>query len=307
MTGYSEKKLRGLVCVQSQIYQKQIFNLSITVFVKISMNFSPEIFTHVLNQYFPEPHGSLMNGIIFGIPLKGNKTFYREIQQVGLLHIVVLSGSNINILTALVSKLTSGISRFYSSLITILVITIFIAFVRPQAPIIRAGFTSSLTFVSILTGRKILTLHLLIASAFFIALFWPEWITSISFQLSYGATLGLILFSRKSKNEENARSIYSSFKTYCLDEFWTSMAAQVFTVPIIFLYFRQISLIAPIANIGVSWVIAPLMVFGFLTAFLGTIHPLAGQLFSYICYGLLAYIIFIIKILSKIPYIFIQF
>lgn len=271
------------------------------------MTFTPEIFTQVINQYFPEPHGSLMNGIIFGIPLKGNKTFYREIQQVGLLHIVVLSGTNINILVALISKITSGISKRLSILTTILVIIIFIAFVSPQAPIIRAGFTSALTLVSTITGRKSLTLYLLLASAFFTALFWPEWITGISFQLSYGATLGLILFSTKGKKEEKAKSLYTTLKGYCKDEFRTSMAAQVFTVPIIFFYFKQISFIAPIANIGVSWVIAPLMVFGFLTAFLGTIHPIAGLLFSYVCYGLLSYIIFVIEILSKIPYMFIQF
>ena len=137
------------------------------------MNFSPEIFTNVVNQYLPEPHASLLNGIIFGIPLKGDKTFYREIQAVGLLHIVVLSGTNITILAALITKLTSGFGKVISSVIIILSIVIFIAFVRPQAPIVRAGFMGVLTFVSILTGRKIIALYILFASALFTALFWP--------------------------------------------------------------------------------------------------------------------------------------
>lgn len=271
------------------------------------MNFSPEIFTNIINRYLPEPHASLLNGIIFGIPLKGDKTFYREIQKVGLLHIVVLSGTNINIIAAMLAKVTSGFSKLTSYLTTILVIIIFIAFVRPQAPIIRAGFMSILTFVCIMTGRKSFALYILGISALCTALIWPEWITGISFQLSYGATLGLIVFSSKSKEESKQQTIFTKIWSYCIEDFKTSMAAQVFTVPIIFLYFKQVSLIAPFANIGISWVIAPLMVFGFMTAFLGAIHPSLGVLFSYICYGLLSYIIFIIKSLAAIPYIFIQF
>lgn len=271
------------------------------------MNFSPEIFTAVINQYLPEPHASLLNGIIFGIPLKGDKVFYREIQIVGLLHIVVLSGTNINIMTALITKITSGISRFYSYLITILFIIIFIAFVRPQAPIVRAGFMSILTFVSIITGRKTFALYALFFSAIITALIWPEWILGVSFQLSYGATLGLILFSKKSKVENKEESIYAKIKNYCIEDFKTSMAAQVFTIPIIFIYFKQLSLIAPFANVFISWVIAPLMIFGFLTAFLGAIHPVLGVVFSFICFGLLSYIVWIIKTLAAIPYIFFQF
>jgi competence protein ComEC len=271
------------------------------------MNFSPEIFTTVINHYLPEPHASLLNGIIFGIPLKGDKVFYREIQVVGLLHIVVLSGTNINIMTALVTKITSGISKLHSYLITILFVIIFIAFVRPQAPIVRAGFMSILTFVSIITGRKTFAIYVLGISALITALIRPEWIQGVSFQLSFGATLGLILFSSKSKNEEKDQSIFSQIKNYCMEDFKTSMAAQVFTVPIIFIYFRQVSLIAPFANVFISWVIAPLMIFGFLTAFLGAIHPVLGLVFSFICYGLLSYIVWIIKTLASLPLIFFQF
>lgn len=271
------------------------------------MNFSPEIFTNVVNQYLPEPHASLLNGIIFGIPLKGDKTFYREIQAVGLLHIVVLSGTNITILAALITKLTSGFGKVISSVIIILSIVIFIAFVRPQAPIVRAGFMGVLTFVSILTGRKIIALYILFASALFTALFWPQWIGGISFQLSYGATLGLILFSSKSKKKEETNSLYAKLSEYCVEDFKTSMAAQVFTVPIIFIYFKQVSFIAPLANVAISWTIAPIMVFGFLAAFLGKINFSAGLVFAYVCYGLLTFVIFVIQTLAKIPYMFVQF
>jgi hypothetical protein len=47
------------------------------------------IFTSVINSYLPEPHASLLNGILFGVSLKASKTFFEQLKIVGLLHIVV--------------------------------------------------------------------------------------------------------------------------------------------------------------------------------------------------------------------------
>ncbi len=272
------------------------------------MNFTPEIFTRIVDLYLPEPHSSLLNGIIFGIPLKGVKDFYLHVQIVGLLHLVVLSGTNITIMTAIIARITSGISKFNSYLITILIIVFFVLFVRPQAPIVRAAFTTIFTLVSSMTGRRSLSLYLLFTSAICIGLIWPSWISTLSFQLSYSATLGLILFSRQSAQpEKENQHILGKISTYFLDELKTSLAAQVFTVPLIFFYFRQVSFMAPFSNILISWIVPPLMIFGFLAAFLGKIHYALGLIPSYVCYGMLTYMIWVIEILAKVPYALIQF
>lgn len=251
--------------------------------------FSPSIFTSVINSYLPEPQASLLNGIIFGVNLRTSKEFYQQLKMVGLLHLVVLSGANISLLAAMIGTLTSFLSKRISVLVTILLIILFVIFVGPQPPVVRAAFTGILTLVAIIYGRKNYALYALLLSLIFIAIFWPKWITSISLQLSYGATLGLIMFGRKRG------------KNYIINEFITSLSAQVFTAPIIFIYFKQISLISPLANILVSFTIAPLMVFGFLTAILGAIwHPL-GIIPAYFCYGILSYMVWVVEWLSRIP------
>lgn len=165
--------------------------------------YSPSIFTSVINSYLPEPHASLLNGILFGINLKTTKLFYQQLKMVGLLHIVVLSGINITLLGAIVAKLTSRFSRLTSSLLTILIIILFILFVGPQAPIIRASFMGVLTLVAIIYGRKNFVLYALFLSAVFILMFWPKWLTTVSFQLSYGATLGLSFLVKLMKKTPN--------------------------------------------------------------------------------------------------------
>ena len=271
---------------------------------------STYFFTQVINGYLPEPHASLLNGILLGIPVRGQTLLYNQLKTVGLVHIVVLSGMNITLLSAIITNITSHLGKKISLLTTIATIIIFISFVGAQPPVIRAGFMGVLTLIGILLGRKTLVLYSLLLSAIFIAIFWPSWPTTISFQLSYAATLGLILFSKKgapTKNEETNNTLKGKLTEYVYDEWRTSMSAQIFTVPLICVYFRQISLISPIANILVSWTIAPLMIFGFMAAILGKIHFALGIVPAYISYGILTYIIFVVEMLSKVPFASISF
>lgn len=255
----------------------------------------PEIFTPVVNSYLPEPHASLLKGILFGINLKTTKIFYEQLKIVGLIHIVVLSGINITLLVTLVGSLTSFFGKRVSVLITILIIIMFIFFVGPKAPIVRAGIMGILTLVAVLFGRKNIVLYSLLLSLLIIIIFYPQWIRTISLQLSYGATLGIILFGQtQSKNQ-------------ILKDLRVTLAAQLFTVPIIFLYFKQISIIAPLSNLLVSPLILPIMVLGFTTSILGKINFYFGLIPSYILYGLLSYIIFVVENLSKLPFVFFQF
>jgi competence protein ComEC len=266
---------------------------------------TPSVFTSVINSYLPEPQASLLNGIIFGVNLKTTKVFYEQLKIVGLLHIVVLSGINITLLTVIIGKLTENLGKQLSILLTILIVILFVIFVGPKAPIIRAAFMGILTLVAILYGRKNLVYYSLFLSIILIAIFWPKWLTSISFQLSYSATLGLIIFNKKI--HVNSKNVIVRFFNYIKNEFYTSVIAQVFTAPIIFINFKQISIIAPLSNILISWTIVPLMIFGFTTSILGKVNYWLGVIPAYICHGILTYIVFVIETLSKIPGALVQF
>ncbi len=273
---------------------------------------STDLFTSVINSYLPEPHASLLNGIIYGINLKTSPAFYNELKRVGLLHIVVLSGMNITIIGSIIGSITSFFSKRVSVLITILIIILFILFVHPQAPVIRAGIMGILTLVSIVFKRKALALYLLFLSGILslaliplINIWYPKWFQPLSFFLSYGATLGIILFGQ-TKNPPT-KSSFSQFFYGIKKEIKLSLSAQLFTTPLIFLYFKQASLISPVANILISPFIAPLMIFGFLASFLGKIHFVLGLFPGLVCYAVLTLMIFIIETLSKLPFIFIQF
>jgi len=266
---------------------------------------TPKIFTSVINYYLPEPHASLLNGILFGINLKTTKEFYEQLKIVGLLHLVVLSGINITLLASIITQVTQLFSKKVSILITIFTIILFVFFVGIQAPILRAAFMGILTFVAYYAGRKNYPLYALFLSFILSLLLFPKWLKTISFQLSYGATLGIILFGEKNlkRSDNKLLNLYHQIKA----DFKTSLAAQIFTAPIIFIYFKQISLISPISNVMVSFFVPFLMVLGFLAAVLGKINFFLGLPFAWICYLILSYIVWVVQTLSKIPGIFIKF
>ena len=257
---------------------------------------SPTIFTSIINSYLPDPQAALLNGIIFGIPLRSSKVFYHELQVVGLLHLVVLSGMNITILGSIIAVITRHFSKKISLLLALGGIVVFTLFVGPQPPIVRAAIMGSLGLIATLYGRKKTAFISLLVSVVCIATIKPDWLTTISMQLSVGATLGIILFGTGNANDS---SIVKDLRT--------SLSAQIFTAPMIFFYFKQVSLISPIANLLVSSLVAPLMIFGFMTSILGKVHWFLGLPTAYICYGLLTYMIGVVNILSKIPGAFFQF
>lgn len=262
--------------------------------------FCPKIFTAVINSYLPEPHASLLNGIIFGVPLKTDLVFYNQIKVVGLLHLVVLSGINITFLSSIIASLTSKFSKHISILITILTIILFVIFVGPQAPIIRAAIMGVLTLVATISKKRNFVYYSLFLSFLLICVFWPKWINTISLQLSYGATLGIIMFG---KSQVKKKCLFPDIS----NNLRISIAAQIFTVPVILFYFKQVSLISPLANLIVSPLIPSLMVFGFLMSVLGKINYFLGLPFAHISFGLLSFIIFVIRHLSELPFIFFQF
>ena len=263
-------------------------------------------FTGVINSYLPEPQATLLNGIVFGTSIKGNYDLYQIVKQTGLLHIVVLSGMNITILAVFVLKITSGLSKRISLVLLSILIIIFVAIVHPQAPIIRAVLMCFITIGSFLFQRSIKPIVALFISAITIAIIWPAWITSLSFLLSFFSTLGIVLFVQN-KNASGSFEDVKAITQIAIVDLKTSLAAQVMTVPLIMIYFKQLSLIAPISTLLVAPFIGPLMILAFLSVLLGSINWYLGLIPGLICYGITTGIFLIIKLLSNIPFIFIQF
>ncbi len=86
------------------------------------------------------------------------------------------------------------------------------------------------------------------------------------------------------------------------DDLRVTLAAQAFTIPIIIFQFHQISLVSPLSNILIGWLIAPVMALGFALVIGGLLWAPIGMIFAWIVFVPLSYIILVIDLTSKLPF-----
>jgi len=232
-------------------------------------------FIPIINSSLPEPQASLLTGMIFGVKSTLPKYLYQDMITTGVVHITAISGSNISILMRLISEITITFGRRISSLLTIIFIFCFVFFLGFEPTIIRAAIMGSMQLIAVYFGRQNWALLSLILAAGTMLIINPAWIGNLSFQLSFLATLGMILFGTIKKTQIN--SWHQELKREVIINLRTTLSAQIFTVPLIFYYFRQISLISPITNLLISWTIGSIMILGIFLSLLGWVW-LAAQI-----------------------------
>lgn len=274
-------------------------------------------FTDIINQLLPEPHAGLLAGILFGTKTTISRDLYQSLVATGTLHIIALSGMNITILESLVSlTLQKFFSRRVTSAITIVVIIGFVWFVGASASVIRAAVMGSLALLAVIFGKQQWSFYSFLITIGIMLIVKPDWIGDLSFQLSAGATLGIILFGNKivdrrpeivDKKELNNQPGFLPSTIYYLrsfidDSLRITLAAQVFTIPLIFFTFHRVSLVSPLTNILIGWVIAPLTAVGLVVVTLGWIFLPLGYVVSWVAWVFLEYLILAITWTSKLPF-----
>lgn len=259
---------------------------------------TPEYFAGIIRLYLPEPHASLMNGILLGIPLKNQWGLYQSLIKVGLVHMIVLSGMNITLLNEMLDSVVFFLPKTAKIYVKIFTIVIFTLFVGIQPPIMRAAIMGIITLLGLQIGRKVSPWYCLLISGMVCLILWPTWISSLSFYLSYTSTSGIILLPKPFSIKTSQKKPLTFLWKYVLDDLQVSIAAQLFTLPLIWYYFGRISLISPLSNLLVSWTIAPIMILG---VFICLCHPISSYLakpFALCSYVLISYMLSVVRIFT---------
>lgn len=302
--------------------------------------FTVQTLTSILNQSLPEPHAGLLAGLLFGTKTTLSSEFYDALIRSGTLHIIALSGMNIGIVGSMIGKsLRLIVSRRIASLLTIGGILFFVWFVGPSPSIVRAAIMGSISLFAVVSGRQYWPLLSWILAVSVMILLNIQWLFDISFQLSALATLGIILFgSNRGAEVSRQRGILAATSTTTTQQrngtissssisrvfnapqnahphpiiffLWTliadnlrlTLAAQVFTIPLILMRFGRISLISPISNLLIGWLIGPLTVLGWITVALGWIWLPFSRLIAWVDWALLSYLLWVVKWTANIPF-----
>ncbi len=301
--------------------------------IKQSTNMDLQQLADTINSLLPEPQASLLVGMLFGVKTFMPNQFYDDLIITGTLHVIALSGMNISIIIRLLFDFFGRmLGKVAGVLLTLLGIGGFVWVVGPSPTIVRASLMGSLTVLAILTGRRNIPLLALGLSAVAMILFdWSLW-KNISFQLSFLATLGIILFTGKrvlsmsnfehsiaSKPVEGVSEqlpeymkishghsnllnrMTSSFVLLVKEDLRITLSAQVFTLPVILYHFHRISLISPIANVATGWLVPPIMYIGFLMLLLAPLFRPLGYIVALVVWVPLTIFIWVVELMAKLP------
>lgn len=273
--------------------------------------------TTVIGRMLPEPHAGFLAGILFGTRSTMAKELIDAFVTTGTIHIVALSGQNLSIFTGtLASWFSSIVSRRVASLLIIFILVWFLWFVGPSPSLVRAVIMGSLTLFAVIFGRRNLSLLSLALAVSTMLVLHPSWIGDLSFQLSVLATLGIILFGSKTTMEGRRSTIiiypqplFSIFH-FLSSLLWPliaanlriTLAAQLFTTPLIFFYFHRLSIIAPVTNVLIGWTMPFLMGLGWIAAIAGHVWLPLGLPPAWAAWVLLTYVIRAVEITANVPF-----
>ena len=186
-----------------------------------------------------------------------------EFSYTGLIHILSISGSHIALLLALVYGLGRLIKlRKRTCLILgIIVACIYCGIVGGDAPVLRATMMSILMCIAYIKGRLYQAKQALCICAILCLIYDPFSLFDVSFQLSFGATYGLLIWGKV---------LYERIQWLPR---WLKMplvlcvSAQLLILPLQLYYFHYIS----IASLLAACIVAPLLDISIVLIFVSTL------------------------------------
>ena len=187
----------------------------------------------------------------------------KDFAYTGLIHILSISGSHIALLLALIYGLGRLVKlRKRTCLIWgILVACIYCCIVGGDAPVVRATMMSILMCMAYVKGRLYQAKQALCICAILCLVYDPFSLFDVSFQLSFGATYGLLIWGKVLY--ERIQWLPRWIKTPLV----LCVSAQLLILPLQLYYFHYIS----IASLLAACVVAPLLDISIVLIFINTL------------------------------------
>lgn len=221
---------------------------------------------------------------------------------------VTVSGLHLAFLLGFLRLFTGN--RRTTAIIGLPLVVVFVVMAGCSPSVLRAAFMTVLLLFAPLLGREndpptslLTALAILLAANPFAA-------ASISLQLSFASMAGLFCVSGALHRALDARLLPTDTKlsrprrkirAFFSATTASSVGAMVFTVPLTALHFGNISLIAPVTNLLILWLLPAAFIGCYLAALLGLVWAWGGMALAWVTAWPLRYILAVAKLLSKLP------
>lgn len=229
-----------------------------------------------VNKHLPKSQASMLVAMLWGDVSGVSKTFYNQMVTTGLIHILVVSGSNLMIVVkGLVELLAQWIGRKRSIVFGIMMGWLYVNLVGWQIPAVRAVTMVTVMYFSQILGKKVSLWRMILLVLVIIVGADYRVLGSVSFWMSFLAFIAI----SQNQNEGVIK---------------TTLRVNLYLLPILAWKFGSISLMAPLSNLMTLFLVETITILGFIGI---VIKPILWLLFP-----LLVYIQKVVEILAQAPF-----
>ena len=251
-----------------------------------------------INRLVPMPESGLLAGILLGEKGSLSESLRTSLTNSGLIHIAVLSGYNITLVAAGALFVLAFLFPVWRLVGALLVVLVFVVMTGADATAVRAGVMASLVFLARYLGREADAARLLMIAAVAMVIYNPfSLLYNPSFQLSFLATAGLI-FGSPIILSFITRVPFAALKEIIA----TTIATQIFVLPLLLYLTGTISYLALPANILVLPFIPLLMVVGGVGAFLEMFSHVLALPFAFLTHLIIGFVILVAQYIGTLPF-----
>ncbi|WP_373546581.1 ComEC/Rec2 family competence protein [Chamaesiphon sp.] len=243
------------------------------------------------------PVGPLVTAMVLGsdavdLPFDLRDRFVR----VGLAHALAASGFQVSlILNAILSLTRKRLSVVAQSNLGAIALLIFLGLTGFQPAVVRSIVMGMAVLIGLRTNRKINQLSSLFIAGTLLLVINPLWVWDIGFELSFLATLGLIV------TVEPLQQKLDWLPPTIADLITVPLAASIWTLPIQLYVFKVFPFYSLPANILTSPLISIISIGGTIGALIGSIVPILGSAVSWILYLPTQLLISIVNLFNYLP------
>lgn len=253
-----------------------------------------------INGTLTDEEGNLLLAILLGDKDKLSEDIQESFKTSNLSHMLAVSGAHVSyIILGLTYVLQNSIiGKKNGKIVCIIFLLAFMAITNFTPSVTRACIMAILTLLSSIIYRKSDVYTNISVAALITLIFNPYSLLDLGFQLSYGGTIGIIIFIKRIQEKKSNSKVIKYIKQMAL----VSIYANIIIIPIMMYHFNTVSFTFIISNIMASPILGIIVITGFLFIITSiTVKPLT-RLIAIFIKPILSILIKISQICSKLPF-----
>jgi competence protein ComEC len=242
------------------------------------------------------PEGPLVSAMVLGSKAVDLPYEIRDLfVQAGLAHALAASGFQTSLILGVVLGLTRRTRRVTQFVLGSFALILFLSLTGFQPAVLRAVIMGFAALIGLALKRKVMQLGSLLLAATLLLLFNPLWIWDLGFELSFLATLGLIVTAAPFTQRLDwlPPAIASLIAV--------PLAATIWTLPVQLHIFGVVPTYSILLNIISTPLISIISIGGIISAIPALILPDAGGVFAAVLHYPTDWLIKLVEFFSKLP------